>query len=94
MVQKGSRLVSQDAGGVKGLNRSPCRVGLGVGHPDYIGGLVAVQWRGYLSKAYVSFCKVSVLGMRFDHQAEGGKWAFALEWRLGGIKGCNGKNGL
>ena len=49
---------------------------------------------GYLSKAYVSFCKVSVLGMRFDHQAEGGKWAFALEWRLGGIKGCNGKNGL
>ncbi len=46
MVQEGFRLVSQDAGWAKGINRSPCRAGLGVGHPDYSGGLVAVQWRG------------------------------------------------
>ena len=86
--------MSQDAGWAKGINRSPCRAGLGVGHPDYSGGLVAVQCAGYLSKAYVSFCKVSVLGMRFDHQAEGGKLAFANMWRLGGIKGRKGKNRL
>ena len=47
-----------------------------------------------LSKAYVSFWIVSVLAMRFDHQAEGGKLAFAAVWRLGLIKGHNGKNRL
>ena len=92
MVQEGSQLVSQDAGGVKGLNRSPCRAGLGMCQLGSIGGLVAAQAR--LGKAYVSFWIASVLAMRFDHQAEGGKWAFAPEWRPGGIKGCNGKNGL
>ena len=47
-----------------------------------------------LSKANVSFWIESVLAMRFDHQAEGGKLAFAAVWRLGFIKGHNGKNRL
>ena len=63
-----------------------------MGQSGSSGGLLAAQAR--LGKAYVSFWIASVLAMRFDHQAEGGKWAFAPEWRPGGIKGCNGKNGL
>ena len=47
-----------------------------------------------LGKAYVSFWIASVLAMRFDHQAEVGKLAFAAVWRLGFIKGHNGKNRL
>lgn len=47
-----------------------------------------------LGKAYVSFWIASVLAMRIDHQAEGGKLAFAAVWRLGFIKGHNGKNRL
>ena len=47
-----------------------------------------------LSKAYVSFWIASVLAMRFDHQAEGGKLAFAAVWRQGFKKGRNGKNRL
>ena len=47
-----------------------------------------------LSKAYVSFRIASVLSMRFDLQAEGGKLAFAAVCRLGFIKGRNGKNRL
>ena len=65
-----------------------------MGQPGSIGGLVAVQGAARLSKAYVSFWIASVLAMRFDHQAEGGKLAFAAVWRLGLIKGHNGKNRL
>ena len=50
--------------------------------------------QAHLSKVYVSFWIASVLAMRFDHQAEGGKLAFAAVWRLGFIKGHNGKNRL
>ena len=62
-------------------------------------GSAGFHWRSgsgaaRLSKAYVSFWIASVLAMRFDHQAEGGKLAFAAVWRLGFIKGHNGKNGL
>ena len=65
-------------------------------------GSVGFHWRpgsgaaaqARLSKAYVSFWIASVLAMRFDHQAEGGKLAFAAVWRLGFIKGHNEKNRL
>ena len=41
--KKGLDWVSQDAGGVKSLNRSPCRARFEMGQPGSIGGLVAVQ---------------------------------------------------
>ena len=65
-------------------------------------GSVGFHWRpgsgaaaqARLGKAYVSFWIASVLAMRFDHQAEGGKLAFVAVWRLGFIKRRNGKNRL
>ena len=63
-----------------------------MGQSGSSGGLLAAQAR--LGKAYVSFWIASVLAMRIDHQAEGGKLAFAAVWRLGVIKGRNGKNRL
>ena len=63
-----------------------------MGQSGSSGGLLAAQAR--LGKAYVSFWIASALAMRIDHQAEGGKLAFAAVWRRGLIKGRNGKNWL